>query len=1139
MPKDNSIGTDELFGRIESIIQAQLQTSNVSVNRFIHETLVLACNEAMRDRKQTFGNLFSQIDYLCREHRMTDANRYAVQSMRRMTNKVTPISSEELMYCLRALAIFISKISDTDIPEAIAQKLPKSNKEVDSRYKINERYIRCAVKGWNDQTITATYDGDTTNDIITINYTDTAPGVNLTYVKGLLREGMQLNLLDCHVENDVITPLFIVVEPDFLVDISTISACFNDYGHHPLSYTINRMKPRPNSSATLLGNLAGSMLDDIIHESKEHSYNISTTIKDNFCQKAFEYCTCKDFEPNRFKIEAINQSRNIKDAVEWLFSDDYDRNKAILEPSFVCERLGIQGRVDLMTTDCSLLVEQKSGKNHNIENNQKNDFGSYQIESHYVQVLLYYGVLQYNFGLHPNDIDIKLLYSRFPAQKGLLTMTPYRQLLREAIRFRNELVAGEFFFADKGFDKIIDRLSADTVNVKGLNSMFFNRYIRPDIENVTAPLHRISNLERSYFCRMMTFVYTEQLLQKVGGATEQSACNADLWNMPLHEKIETGNIYLKLIITNKQKSTGYNGYDIITLCVPGQGEDFLPNFRRGDMIYLYSYNKNEGPDIRKSILFKGVLKEIKSDKIVVFLNDGQQNPDIIGTDKDVFAVEHGASDVTTGNAIASLHQLITAPTRFKDLILGQRPPETDHRHNLTRSYDNKIDEILLRAKQAKDYFLLIGPPGTGKTSRAMRFLVEEELKARQSSLLLMSYTNRAVDEICGMLCEAELPFLRIGNEFSCDPRYRQYLLKEVMKDSPKLDILRQRLMQTRIIVGTTSTISSRPFIFDMKHFSLAIIDEASQILEPNLVGLLGMHRKTQQDISECCIDKFILIGDYKQLPAVVQQSVDESAVNDILLRAIGLTNCRISLFERLIKWERHEHRDTFLGILRRQGRMHPEIAEFPNREFYADEDLIPVPCEHQKEKKLYYLCQAPDEMDDLLMNHRMVFIPSPFCKGINISDKVNIEEAKIVVCLLHRIYHYYGEWFDADKSVGVIVPYRNQIAMIRKEVNRLNIEPLNHVSIDTVERYQGSQRDVIIYSFTIQNSYQLDFLTGNTFEEKGHLIDRKLNVAITRARKQMIMTGNENTLRMNPIFGNLIDFVKEKGGYKTNTMDKE
>ena len=94
--------------------------------------------------------------------------------------------------------------------------------------------------------------------------------------------------------------------------------------------------------------------------------------------------------------------------------------------------------------------------------------------------------------------------------------------------------------------------------------------------------------------------------------------------------------------------------------------------------------------------------------------------------------------------------------------------------------------------------------------------------------------------------------------------------------------------------------------------------------------------------------------------------------------------------------------------------------------------------------------------------------------------------------------------------------------MIRREIARLGLPQLNHISIDTVERFQGSQRDVIIYSFTVTQPYQLDFLTANCFEEDGRIIDRKLNVAMTRARKQLIMTGNSHVLRQNAVFAQLI-----------------
>ena len=127
-----------------------------------------------------------------------------------------------------------------------------------------------------------------------------------------------------------------------------------------------------------------------------------------------------------------------------------------------------------------------------------------------------------------------------------------------------------------------------------------------------------------------------------------------------------------------------------------------------------------------------------------------------------------------------------------------------------------------------------------------------------------------------------------------------------------------------------------------------------------------------------------------------------------------------------------------------------------------------------------------------------------------------------------KIFEDYGEKFNPDKSVGVIVPYRNQISMIRREIEALKIPELLQISIDTVERYQGSQRDVIIYSTTVTHRYQLDFLCANTFEEDGAIIDRKLNVALTRARCRLIITGHEPTLRQDPLYCDLIDFIRKE-----------
>ena len=1141
----------ELFSRIADILSAPSEAQAL----IMHETLVIACHEGLKNTRHGFGNLSSQVESLCRQHNIAPQDIVAIQKMRRHSNSNAPILPEDVAYDCRALAIFVSAVVQEAIPSFLVGKIPARGRTTENIQITNYRYIRCIVREWDESTIqVAVTNQDSSEELLTVDYMNTPDYIDFSYLRPMLREGMQLNLLDCTVTRKKVVPRLIVVEPDYLIDISTIANCFETYGHHPLLFTVNRLTPRLSNKHIVLGNFAGSALDDIINHPAE--YDIKETFRSNFREKALDYATCPDFDAASFKQDAERQVENIKGIVDEIFQT-FDREKAILEPSFVCERLGIQGRVDLMTTDLKLLVEQKSGKNTFIERKYKNPHGSLHVEKHYVQVLLYYGILQYNFQLSPKNAHIQLLYSKYPLPDGLLEVEPLQKLIREAIRFRNQAVATEFWMADNGFDRMLPLLTPQTLNVEKQNDNFYNRYLLPQLTETLAPLHQLNDLERAYFTRMMTFVIKEQLVSKVGVQEGVGNSNADLWNMPLAEKKETGNIYTGLTITEKERSSSFNGYDTITLAVPQQGEDFLPNFRRGDMIYLYAYKKNEAPDVRMSILFKGSLQEIHGDRLVVHLNDGQQNPDLISGD--YFAIEHAGSDIGGTSAIRSLYTFITSNEERRQLLLGQRVPCVDKSLTLSHSYHPDYDEIILKAKQAQDYFLLIGPPGTGKTSQALQFLVREQLAGNiysqpssaysaedskhnkpsetintqhptpntQTAILLLAYTNRAVDEICNMLTENELDYIRIGNEFSCDPKYSDHLLKEVLDDNATLNSIKSTIADARIVVATTSTMNSNAALFYIKHFDLAIIDEASQILEPNIIGLLTVRHAERR-----AIERFILIGDHKQLPAVVQQQDTlEAEETNNSLKDIHLLSCANSLFERLILTERAAGRTDFIGTLHKQGRMHPDIADFANRKFYAREQLECVPLAHQLEQTLNYNEASEDETDDVLKAHRMIFIPSKPCRQLNISEKVNTEEARIITDLLRRLYRQLGNNFDPQKSVGVIVPYRNQIAMIRKEIEKLGIPELEEISIDTVERYQGSQRDIILYSFTIQSRYQLDFLTANTFYEDGQPIDRKLNVAITRARKQLILTGNEPTLRQNQIFAELIDYIKEKGGY--------
>ena len=824
-----------------------------------------------------------------------------------------------------------------------------------------------------------------------------------------LFEGLKVNVLDDGLQ---------VVEPDVLVDISAIAACFQDYGHHPLAYLINRLKPSANTSPILLGNFAGTALDQIIHDPEA---DFGDMLRTSFSEQALQFCTCEDFNPVKFKTYALRQVNNIRQAVDALFTE-YDRNKALLEPSFVCKALGLRGRVDLMTSDMRLLVEQKSGKK----------WVSYR-EAHFVQVLLYYGVLRYNFHLDTDSVDIRLFYSKYPASEGLLDVANNDALFREAIHLRNLIVAMDMKIARKGFSSVLSQLQPDVLLQRQEKSDFFHRYVRPEIERTLQPLHSLSTTEQDYLERMVTFIFREQFAQLLTQDTDEE-------------------------------------------------------LRRGDMVYYY--HKDGDPDLCHHILNKGMIERIDDEEIAVWPNDNRQDtPDILR--KESYVIEPATSDATTTAALRSLMAFCGASPQKRHLLMGNLAPRQDTSQRLSRSYHPAYDDILLRAKQAHDYFLLQGPPGTGKTSMALRFLVEEELSSHPSHhLLLTAYTHRAVDEICAMLEESGQDYLRLGSEAACDPRFAHRLLSSAFSEKPKLSDIRQRLERVPIVVSTTLTLLTRPFLLSMKHFSLCIVDEASQILEPYIVGLL----------SSDSIDRFILIGDHKQLPAVVAQPDDDPRLH----------SCRLSLFERLLRQEREAGRKEFVGILQRQGRMHPDIAAFPNEFFYQQEQLQPVPCPHQLETGLDYLEPSEDALDEQLKQHRVLFLPAD-------------DEASLVVDVLQRLYRQIGhERFDAAHSIGVIVTYRHQIAMIRREMARLGLSQLEEISIDTVERYQGSQRDVIIYSTGVQDHDGLDFLTANCFQEDGHTIDRKLNVALTRARKQLILMGNAALLKQNKIFSVLI-----------------
>ena len=525
--------------------------------------------------------------------------------------------------------------------------------------------------------------------------------------------------------------------------------------------------------------------------------------------------------------------------------------------------------------------------------------------------------------------------------------------------------------------------------------------------------------------------------------------------------------------------------------------------RLGDVVVLYERNEKTD-NVTNKLVFKGNIERLTATEVCIRLRASQRNLAVFPSDS-LYAMEHDYMDATFRSMYLGLSAFMNANQERRELLLGQRAPRFDEAVlSKNAHFIDDFERVATKAVVASDYFLLVGPPGTGKTSRALRRMVEKFYAQPETQILLLAYTNRAVDEICSSLnaIAPAIDYIRIGSELSCDERYREHLVENVLAPYQRRKDVRQCLSDCRVYVGTVASLSSKNELFKLKRFDVAIVDEATQILEPQLLWILSAKASDGRD----AVGKFILIGDHKQLPAVVLQRKEDSEVFDEGLRKIGLYNLKDSLFERLYRSHLSEGDSPALDMLCRQGRMHPDVALFPNQAFYAGR-LEPVGLPHQVEE-----IATP-----------VVFIPSPIDKE-SLSGKTNIHEARIVADWAERIYRESPDTFDANRTLGIITPYRSQIALIRVELQAKGIPALSEISVDTVERYQGSERDVIIYSFCVNHRYQLKFLPNLT-EENGVLIDRKLNVALTRARKRIVIVGVPEILRENTIYRQLLSSV--------------
>ncbi len=257
-------------------------------------------------------------------------------------------------------------------------------------------------------------------------------------------------------------------------------------------------------------------------------------------------------------------------------------------------------------------------------------------------------------------------------------------------------------------------------------------------------------------------------------------------------------------------------------------------------------------------------------------------------------------------------------------------------------------------------------------------------------------------------------------------------------------------------------------------FDVAVVDEASQLTEPGTLAAINL------------ADRFVLVGDHHQLPPVVrsEQRLDDGPGPDAL---------STSLFERLVE----AHPDAAV-TLDRQYRMAQRIQAFPSREFY-DGRLRPATGEVAAQRIGDLPGVDPHQLPPELRNSVAFVDPDGTRTG-----NTNPVEAD-------RVAEVVRQFLDAGVDpgdVGVIAPFRAQVAELSRRVP-------DGVTVDTVDRFQGSSEEVIVVSFVATGT-----LDGPIFEDY-----RRVNVALTRAKKSLVLVGDETALRSEDLYARMVDWA--------------
>ncbi|MBP6527209.1 MAG: AAA family ATPase [Prevotella sp.] len=614
----------------------------------------------------------------------------------------------------------------------------------------------------------------------------------------------------------------------------------------------------------------------------------------------------------------------------------------------------------------------------------------------------------------------------------------------------------------------------------------------------------------------------QKMLLEIEYYSEKEAFRKQTEATGLMRKVKKGDAWFPLNIGKSY----YNSLNQMAIEVTRNTDtDTEHNFEFGRPVAFF---KTDGKSL-SYFNFTGTVSFVDGDKMVVIIPDGGHAIDLQGStdkigiqlffDETSYKLMFEALDrviKAKGNRLAYLRDLFYSHQKAKRFsFTEQRFPW------LNPTQEKAVNEVLW----AKDVEVVHGPPGTGKTTTLVEAI--NETLMRENQVLICAQSNMAVDWICEKLVDRGINVLRIGNptkvndkmlgftyerKFESHPDYSQlWAIRKAIRDlrshrkgrdekyHQKLEHLKARATEIEIRINSE-------LLGEARVIASTLVGSANRLLEGQKFGTLFIDEAAQALEAACWIPmrhvtRVILAGDHCQLPPTIKSIA-------ALKAGLGKT-----LMERIV-----ENKPEVVTLLKIQYRMNDQIMRFSSEWFYHGQVESAPQIRYRGildyDTPIEWMETAPVCNDN---------VDATIGEGRDGDSIINKDEAKITLARLEDYFTKIGKQkiLEEQIDVGVISPYRAQVQYMRRLIKKKEFfKPYRHlISINTVDGFQGQERDVILISL----------VRSNTDGQIGFLNDlRRMNVAITRARMKLIIIGDKETLCRHPFYKKLWEYINKE-----------